>query len=98
MAMKETGHLFGWSFGDPSRAHEPGYLDSLRGAALANAKQDAASRGFDVEAGTETYAVIEQGGTLIEVDSAPGGLIVRCTVTILGAGAGKVHPEGPMNG
>ncbi|CAI3802616.1 hypothetical protein NKCBBBOE_03141 [Pseudarthrobacter sp. MM222] len=98
MAMKETGHLFGWSFGDPSRAHEPGYLDSLRGAALANAKQDAASRGFDVEAGMETYAVIEQGETLIEVDSAPGGLIVRCTVTIVGAGAGKVHPEGPMNG
>ncbi|MCU1521969.1 MAG: hypothetical protein JWN19_2354 [Arthrobacter sp.] len=96
--MKESGQLFGWSFGDPSRADEPGYLDSLRQAALANARQDAASRGFTVEAGSETYAVIDQGGTLIEVDSAPGGLIVRCTVTIVGAGAGNVHPEGPMNG
>jgi hypothetical protein len=96
--MTETGHLFGWAFGDRSRAHEPGYLDSLQDAALANAKQDAASRGFDVEAGTETYAVIEQGETLVEVDSAPGGLIVRCTVTIVGPGAGRIHPEGPMNG
>jgi hypothetical protein len=96
--MKESGQLFGWSFGDRSRADEAGYLDSLRKAALANAKQDAASRGFDVEAGTETYAVVEQGGTLIEVESAPGGLVVRCTVTILGPGAGKVHGEGPMNG
>lgn len=97
-AMNETGQLFGWSFGDRSRAHEPGYLDSLRQAALANAKQDAASRGFEVEAGTETYAVIEQGETLVEVDSAPGGLIVRCTVTLVGPGAGEIHAEGPMNG
>jgi hypothetical protein len=96
--MKETGQLFGWSFGDPSRADEPGYLDGLRKAALANAKQTAATRGFDVEAGAETYAVIEQGETLAEVESAPGGLIVRCTVTVVGPGAGKVHPEGPMNG
>lgn len=96
--MNETGQLFGWAFGDKSRADEPGYLDSLRKAALANAKQDAASRGFEVEAGTEKYAMLEQGETLVEVDSAPGGLIVRCTVTISGPGAGKIHPEGPMNG
>jgi hypothetical protein len=97
--MKETGQLFGWSFGDKSRAHEPGYLDGLREAALANAKQDASSRGLEVEAGAETYAVIEQGETLAEVDSAPGGgLIVRCTVTVVGPGAGRIHPEGPMNG
>jgi hypothetical protein len=96
--MKESGQLFGWSFGDRTRADEAGYLDSLRKAALANAKQEAASRGYDVEDGTETYAVVEQGGTLIEVESAPGGLVVRCTVTVLGPGAGDVHPEGPMNG
>ncbi|MET1066009.1 MAG: hypothetical protein ABWX85_13730 [Arthrobacter sp.] len=96
--MKQTGQLFGWSFGDKSRAGEPGYVDSLRKAALANAEQDAASRGFDVEAGGETYAVVEQGETLVEVDSAPGGLIVRCTVTIVGPGAGAFHAEGPMNG
>ncbi|MDQ0819838.1 hypothetical protein QFZ79_002128 [Arthrobacter sp. V4I6] len=96
--MEETGKLFGWSFGDRSRADEPGYLDRLREAALANAKQDAAARGFDVESGTEKYAVIEQGETLVEVESAPGGLIVRCTVTIVGSGAGNIHAEGPMNG
>ncbi|SDK67627.1 hypothetical protein [Arthrobacter sp. ok362] len=96
--MKQTGQLFGWSFGDKSRADEPGYLDNLREAALANAEKDAASRGFDLEAGAETYAVIEKGETLIELDSAPGGLIVRCTVTIVGPGAGDVHAEGPMNG
>jgi hypothetical protein len=96
--MTETGHLFGWAFGDMSRAHEPGYLDSLREAALANATQDAASRGFEVVAGAEKYWVIELGETLVEVDSAPGGLIVRCTVTILGPGAASIHPEGPMNG
>jgi hypothetical protein len=77
---------------------EPGYLDSLRESALENARQDAASRGFEVEAGTETYSVIEQGGTLIDVDTAPGGLIVRCTVTVTGVGAGALHAEGPMNG
>jgi hypothetical protein len=96
--MEETGHLFGWSFGDQSRADEPGYLDGLREAALANAKQDAGLRGLEVEAGAEKYAVIEQGETLAEVDSAPGGLIIRCTVTVTGPGAGRIHPEGPMNG
>ncbi len=96
--MEETGQLFGWSFGDRTRADEPGYLDALREAARANAKHDAASRGFEVEAGTETYTVIEQGGTLVEVDSVPGGLIVRCTVTLVGAGAEDIHAEGPMNG
>ncbi|MET3920278.1 hypothetical protein [Arthrobacter sp. UYEF20] len=96
--MEETGQLFGWAFGESSRADEPGYVDRLRESALANAKQAAASRGFEVEAGTEKYAVIDRGETLIEVDTAPGGLIVRCTVTIVGAGAGDIHAEGPMNG
>jgi hypothetical protein len=96
--MNETGQLFGWAFGDSSKVDEPGYLDALRGSALANAKQDAASRGFDVEAGTESYAVIEQGEALVDVETAPGGLVVRCTVTLVGPGAGDIKPEGPMNG
>jgi hypothetical protein len=98
VAMNETGHLFGWAFGDKSKADAPGYLQTVQAAALENARQDAASRGFDVEPGTDHYAVIEQGETLIDVGAAPGGLIVRCTVTILGPGAAGVHPEGPMNG
>ncbi|WP_427006455.1 hypothetical protein [Pseudarthrobacter sp. H2] len=96
--MNETGHLFGWAFGDMSKADVAGYLETLQDAALDNARQDAASRGFEVEAGTEHFAVIEQGETLVDVGNAPGGLVVRCTVTILGAGAAGVHPEGPMNG
>jgi hypothetical protein len=96
--MNDTGQLFGWAFGDTSKVHEPGYLDAIRGSALANAKQDAASRGFDVEEGTESYSVIEQGGSLVDAQAAPGGLIVRCTVTLAGAGAAGIRPEGPMNG
>ncbi len=96
--MEETGQLFGWSFGDRTRIDEEGYLDTLREAALENARHDAASRGFEVEAGSETYTVIEEGGTLVEADTVPGGLVVRCTVTVVGIGAGALHAEGPMNG
>lgn len=96
--MTETGQLYGWAFGDKSKADVPGYLETLQDAALENAKQDAAARGFEVEAGTASYAVIEQGEALVDVDTVPGGLIVRCTVTVVGAGSGGVHAEGPMNG
>ena len=96
--MNETGHLFGWAFGDKARAHDPGYLQTVEEAALANVKQHAASRGFEVEPGSEHYAIVEQGETLVDVGAAPGGLVVRCTVTITGPGAADVHPEGPMNG
>jgi hypothetical protein len=98
VAMNETGQIFGWAFGDESKADVPGYLETVQDAALENARQEAASRGFEVEAGTEHYAVIEQGETLVDLGTAPGGLVVRCTVTIVGAGAAAVHPEGPMNG
>lgn len=96
--MDETGHLFGWAFGDLSKTDTPGYLQALEAAALENAKQDAASRGFEVQAGTEHFAVVEQGETLVDVGAAPGGLIVRCTVAVTGPGAAGIHPEGPMNG
>jgi predicted rRNA methylase YqxC with S4 and FtsJ domains len=96
--MNESGQLFGWAFGDAPKAHVPGYLETVQAAALENAKQEAASRGFEVEAGSEHFAVVEPGETLIDVGAAPGGLVVRCTVTIAGAGAAGVHPEGPMNG
>lgn len=96
--MDETGHLFGWAFGDTSQADAPGYLQALQVSALENARQDAASRGFEVQAGTEHYAVVEQGETLVDIGAAPGGLVVRCTVTVTGPGAARIHPEGPMNG
>lgn len=96
--MNGSGTLFGWAFGDLSRARDEAYLDELRRDALANATQDATSRGFDVEEGTETYAVINPGETLADVHTAPDQLIVRCTVKLAGPGADKVHAEGPMNG
>jgi hypothetical protein len=96
--MNETGQLFGWAFGEKSKADVPGYLKILQASALENATHAAALRGFEVETGTEKYAVVERGEALVDVENAPGGLIVRCTVTITGAGAGSIHAEGPMNG
>jgi hypothetical protein len=96
--MNEHGTLFGWAFGDSSRAHDEAYLDQLRSDALANATQDAASRGFGVEPGTESYTVVRPGETLLDDENAPDRLIVRCTVKIVGPGSAMVHAEGPMNG
>jgi hypothetical protein len=96
--MNESGTLFGWAFGDPSRAGDEEYLDQLRRDALANATQDAASRGFDVEPGTESYTVIKPGDTLADDDKTPDQVIVRSTVKLVGLGSDKVHAEGPMNG
>ena len=88
-----VGHLV-TSHGSRTRA----YLDELRSDALANATKDAASRGFDVEAGTETYTVINPHDTLADLSTTPDQLIVRCTVKLVGPGAEKIHAEGPMNG
>lgn len=96
--MNGSGTLFGWAFGDLSRSGDEAYLDELRRDALANATQDATSRGFGVEEGTEAYTVINPGETLADVHTAPDQLIVRCTVKLTGPGADKVHAEGPMNG
>ncbi len=96
--MEKPGTLFGWAFGDAARADEPGYLDELRREALENATQDAARRGFKVEAGEEAYAVLQAGETLVDVDSAPDRLVVRCTVKLSGPGSESVHAVGPMNG
>ncbi len=96
--MNETGTLFGWAFGDSSRGDDEAYLDELRRDALANATKDAASRGFDVEAGTETYLVINPDHTLADLHTATDQVIIRCTVKLVGPGAADVHAEGPMNG
>lgn len=96
--MEKPGTLFGWAFGDAARADEPGYLDELRREALENAIQDADRRGFKVEAGEETYAVLQAGETLVDVENAPDRLVVRCTVKLTGPGSESVHAVGPMNG
>ncbi len=96
--MDETGKLFGWAFGDPAQANDQTYLDGLRASALENARQDAAARGFEVLSGTEVYAVVDPREALVDAGTAPGGLIMRCTVTVAGDGAGDISAEGPMNG
>jgi hypothetical protein len=42
--------------------------------------------------------VLNAADALVEVDTAPDSLVVRCTVKLTGEGAEKVHAEGPMNG
>ena len=71
--MEKTGTLFGWAFGDVARADEPGYVEELRREALKNASQDAARRGFKVQSGEESYAVLQAGETLVDVENAQTG-------------------------
>jgi hypothetical protein len=97
-AMEATGTLFGWAFGDAGREDDQSYLDELRHEALENARQDAASKGVEVEPGSEVFTVLGAGETLVDLDMAPDSLVVRCTVKLTGTGAGKLHAEGPMNG
>jgi hypothetical protein len=98
IAMEATGTLFGWAFGDSAREDDQSYVDQLRREALENARQAAASKGFGVEPGSEGFAVLRAGDTLVELDTAPDTLVVRCTVKLTGEGAERVHAEGPMNG
>jgi hypothetical protein len=97
-AMENTGTLFGWAFGDAAREAESGYLEQLQHEAFENARRTAEARGFTVLAGSEAFAVLNARETLVEVDTAPNSLVVRCTVTVEGPGAEKLHAEGPMNG
>ncbi|MDI3196278.1 hypothetical protein QK290_17925 [Pseudarthrobacter sp. AL07] len=53
---------------------------------------------FKVETGEESYAELQAEETLVDVETAPNRLIVRCTVKITGPGSGSVHAVGPMNG
>lgn len=97
-AMDATGTLFGWAFGDAEREDDQGYLDGLRSEALANARQAAEARGFGVVPGSEVFTVLSPGETLVDIDTAPDDLVVRCTVKLTGEGADRIHAEGPMNG
>ena len=96
--MENTGSLFGWSFGDPAREDEPGYLAGLEKEALQNATATAKAKGVSVVPGSEVFTALSANDSLVELDHAPGKLVVRCTVHVEGPGAGKLHAEGPMNG
>jgi len=96
--METTGTLFGWAFGDSAREGDDKYLEELQREALDNARQTAEAKGLAVEAGSEVFTVLSANHTLVELDTAPDTLVVRCTVHVVGPGAGKLHAEGPMNG
>lgn len=94
----ETGTLFGWAFGDPARENDGAYIAGLEKEALENATETAQARGVTVVAGSAVFTSLSAHDSLVELDNAPGQLVVRCTVHVEGTGAGKLHAEGPMNG
>lgn len=96
--MGITGGLFGWAFGDPARENDDSYVQGLQQEALKNARSTAEARGLAVVAGSEVFTVLSADDSLVELDNAPGQLVVRCTVHVEGPGAEKIRAEGPMNG
>ncbi|MFE4544842.1 hypothetical protein [Arthrobacter sp. NPDC056727] len=96
--MGSTGTLFGWAFGDSEREDDQSYVDGLKREALANATQAARSKGFDVAEGSAVFTVLSAGDALVDIDTAPDDLVVRCTVKLVGEGSERIHAEGPMNG
>jgi hypothetical protein len=96
--MGTTGSLFGWAFGDPAREDDNSYLDGLQREAFGNARDTAKAKGVAVVAGSEVFTVLSADDSLVELDNAPGKLVVRCTVHVEGPGAEKIRAEGPMNG
>jgi hypothetical protein len=51
-----------------------------------------------VVADSQVFTVLSADDSLVELDNAPGKLVVRCTVHVEGPGADKLRAEGPMNG
>ncbi|MCZ2401627.1 hypothetical protein IV498_00115 [Paenarthrobacter sp. Z7-10] len=96
--MSGTGSLFGWAFGDRNRRGQPGYLDGLKQAALANAAEQAAGKGLQTVAGSQDYTVLSEGEALAAIESPQGSLVVRCTIEVTGPRASRLRAEGPMNG
>ena len=96
--MGNTGTLFGWAFGDPAREQEDAYVGHLQDEALANARETAKAKGVSVVADSQVFTVLSADDSLVELDNAPGKLVVRCTVQVEGPGAEKLRAEGPMNG
>lgn len=96
--MENTGTLFGWAFGDPARDDDADYMAGLEKEALENAAATAKAKGVTVVPGSEVFTALSANDSLVELDHAPGKLVVRCTVHVEGPGAGKLHAEGPMNG
>ena len=97
--MNGNNTIFGWAFGDSSRAEDDEYLAIIKDESLENARQDAARRGVQIDASTAVFTVVSEEDSLIDTgESARGRIAVRCTVHVEGPGAEKIHAEGPMNG
>lgn len=96
--MGNTGTLFGWAFGDPAREDDDAYVKGLQNEALGNARQTAEAKGVAVVAGSQVFTALSADDSLVELDNAPGKLVVRCTVHVEGPGAENLRAEGPMNG
>ena len=96
--MGNTGTLFGWAFGDPARENESTYVEGLQNEALRNARKTAVAKGVAVVADSQVFTVLSADDSLVELENAPGKLVVRCTVHVEGPGAEKLRAEGPMNG
>ncbi len=96
--METTGTLFGWAFGDPARENDGTYMAGLEEEALENARATAKAKGVTVVEESAVFTALSAHDSLVELDHAPGKLVVRCTVHVEGPGAGKLHAEGPMNG
>ena len=96
--MGNTGTLFGWAFGDPAREDENAYVKGLQDEALGNARETAKAKGVAVVPDSQVFTVLSADDSLVELDNAPGRLVVRCTVHVEGPGAEKLRAEGPMNG
>lgn len=96
--MGMTGTLFGWAFGDPARESDNAYVDGLQREALENAQETAVAKGVDTVPGSEVFTVLSGDDSLVELENAPGRLVVRCTIHVAGPGAEKLRAEGPMNG
>lgn len=96
--MGMTGTLFGWAFGDPARESDTAYVDGLEREALKNARETASAKGVNAVPGSEVFTVLSGDDSLVELENAPGRLVVRCTIHVDGPGAEKLRAEGPMNG
>jgi hypothetical protein len=73
-------------------------MAGLEREALGNATETARAKGVSVVPGSQVFTALSADESLVELENAPGKLVVRCTIHVEGPGAEKLRAEGPMNG
>lgn len=73
-------------------------MAGLEREALGNATATARAKGVTVVPGSQVFTALSADDSLVELEHAPGKLVVRCTIHVEGPGAEKLRAEGPMNG